>query len=59
VDPAAFKKAVTHHALGKDKKDDCQDDYKQETSDSKLGWLSFSRGSRIQMSCHQSCVSCW
>jgi hypothetical protein len=34
VDPAASKEAVTHHALGKEKKDDCQDDYKQELSNS-------------------------
>jgi hypothetical protein len=32
VDPAASKEAVTHHALEKEKKDDCQDDYKQELS---------------------------
>jgi hypothetical protein len=28
VDPAALKEAVAHHAMGKQKKDDCQDDYK-------------------------------
>jgi hypothetical protein len=28
VDLAAFSEAVTHHALGKQKKDECQDDYK-------------------------------
>jgi hypothetical protein len=32
--PAAFKEAVTHHALAKQKKDDCQDDDKQELSNS-------------------------
>jgi hypothetical protein len=30
VNPAASKETVTHHALGKQKKDNCQDDYKQE-----------------------------
>jgi hypothetical protein len=27
VDPAASKEAVAYHAVGKEKKDDCQDDY--------------------------------
>ena len=27
VDPAAFMEAVTHHALAKQNKDDCQDDH--------------------------------
>jgi len=40
VDPAAYVEAVTHHALGEQKKDDCEDDYKQETSDSESRWLS-------------------
>jgi hypothetical protein len=39
VKPAAFKEAVTHHALAKQKKDDCQDDYKQQLSNSERGWL--------------------
>jgi hypothetical protein len=30
VNPAPSKETVTHHALGKQKKDNCQDDYKQE-----------------------------
>jgi hypothetical protein len=34
VKPAAFKEAMTHHALAKQKKDDCQDDYKQQLSNS-------------------------
>ena len=34
VDPAAFMEAVTHHALAKQKKDDCQDNYKHEVSNS-------------------------
>jgi hypothetical protein len=32
VKPAAFKEAVMHHALAKQKKDDRQEDYKQELS---------------------------
>ena len=32
--------AVTHHALGEQEKDDCEDDYKQETSNSETRWLS-------------------
>ena len=39
VEPAAYMEAVTHHALGEQKKDDCQDDYKQETFNSEPGWL--------------------
>jgi hypothetical protein len=27
VDPTALKEPVTHHAVTKQKKDDCQDDY--------------------------------
>jgi len=34
IDLAAFMEAMTDHALGKQKKDDCQDDYKKEASDS-------------------------
>ena len=40
VDPAASEKPVTHHALGKQKKDDSQDDYKQEPSECEPGRLS-------------------
>ncbi len=57
VDPPALMEAVTHHALAKQKKNDCQDDYKQELSHSERGRLSSGRGRRIQRSCHQSCVS--
>jgi hypothetical protein len=38
--PAAFKEAVTHHALPKEEKNDGQDDYKQELSNPERGWLS-------------------
>jgi hypothetical protein len=34
IDPAAFMEAVTHHALCEQKKDECQDDYEQQRSDS-------------------------
>jgi hypothetical protein len=32
VAPASSKEAVTHHVVGKQKKEDCQDNYKQEFS---------------------------
>jgi hypothetical protein len=32
VAPASSKKAVTHHAMGKQKKEKCQDNYEQELS---------------------------
>ncbi len=47
VKPAALKEAVTHHAVAKEKKDDCQEDYKQEVSHSERGWLSSCRARRI------------
>jgi len=47
MEPAAFKEAVTHHALAKQKKDDCQDDYKEELSNSERGWLSSCRVRRF------------
>jgi hypothetical protein len=34
VFPATLKEAVTHHALTKQKKDDYQDNYKHELSNS-------------------------
>jgi len=37
VDRAASEEAMTHHALGKQKKEDCQDGYKQHPSDSEPG----------------------
>jgi hypothetical protein len=57
VDALASKEAVTHHVLAKQKKDDCQDDYKQELSNSERGWLSSCMVFRIQASCHQSYLS--
>jgi hypothetical protein len=47
VDPASFMEAVTHHALAKQKKDDHQEDYKQDLSNSERGWLSSSGDRRI------------
>jgi hypothetical protein len=32
VDLAAFKEAMMHHAIDKEKKDDCQEDCEQELS---------------------------
>jgi hypothetical protein len=57
VVPSAFTEVVTHHALGKQKKDDCQDDRKQQTPNSEPGWLSPCGARRIQIICHQSCFS--
>jgi hypothetical protein len=34
VDALTSKKAMTHHALAEQKKDDCQDNYKYELSNS-------------------------
>jgi hypothetical protein len=48
VKPAALKEAVTHHAMAKQKKDHCQEDYKEELSNSERGWLSSFRVRRIQ-----------
>jgi hypothetical protein len=39
VNPAALKEAVTHHAVAEQKKEDCQEDYKQEVSSPERGWL--------------------
>jgi hypothetical protein len=54
VAPASSKEAVTHHAVGKQKQKECQDNYKQELSNPQPhGRLFFSRPC-IQISCHQS-----
>jgi hypothetical protein len=34
VDALSSKEAMTHHVLAKQKKDDCQDNYKHEVSNS-------------------------
>jgi len=54
VEPAAFVEAVTHHALCKEKKDQCQNDYEQQHSNPKPEWLSPFRGRRIRIGCHQN-----
>jgi hypothetical protein len=54
VAPASSKKAVTHHAVGKQKKEECQDNYKQELSNPQPHGPSFFSRSCIQISCHQS-----
>ncbi|MGB6801139.1 MAG: hypothetical protein WBE31_02650, partial [Candidatus Sulfotelmatobacter sp.] len=53
VEPAALKKAVTHHAVAEQKKDDSQDNYKKELSSSERGRLSSSRVRRIQWVGHK------
>jgi hypothetical protein len=54
VAPASSKKAVTHHAVGKQKKEECQDNYKQELSNPQPHGPSFFSRRCIQISCHQS-----
>jgi hypothetical protein len=54
VAPASSKKAVTHHAVGKQKKEECQDNYKQELSNPQPHGPSFFSRYRIQIGCHQS-----
>jgi hypothetical protein len=49
VFPATLKEAVTHHALAKQKKNDHQEHYKQELSNSERGWLSSVKGRRIHL----------
>ena len=48
VNPSALKESVTHHAVAKQKKDDCQKDYEQEVSTSEGRRLWVSRVRRIQ-----------
>jgi hypothetical protein len=54
VAPASSKKAVTHHAVGKQKKEECQGNYKQELSNPQPHGPSFFSRCRIQIGCHQS-----
>jgi hypothetical protein len=54
VAPASSKEAVTHHVVGKQKKEDCQDNDKQELSNPEPDGPSFFRIRCIQISCHQS-----
>jgi hypothetical protein len=53
VNPATLKKAVTHHAVAEQKKDDCQEDYKQEVSHSERGRPLSSRVRRIRWTSHR------
>lgn len=57
VNLAASKEPVPQHALGKEKKDDGQDDYKQQPSNPERGWISSLRGRRLRISCHPSFLS--
>jgi hypothetical protein len=57
MNPTASKEAVAYHALAKQKKKDCQDDYQQEPSNAEPGWLSPCGIRHIQISFHQSCLS--
>ena len=54
VAPASSKKAVTYHAVGKQKEEECQDNYKQELSNPQPHGPSFFSRRCIQISCHQS-----
>jgi hypothetical protein len=54
IAPASSKEAVTHHAMGKQKKEECQDNYKQELSDPQPHGPSFVSCRCLQISCHQS-----
>jgi hypothetical protein len=49
--------AVTHHALSKEKKSDCQDNKKQELSNSEPERLLSFRGFVIRILCHLSYLS--
>jgi hypothetical protein len=54
VAPPSSKEAVTHHAVGKQKKEECQDNYKQELSNPQPHGPAFFRRPCIQICCHQS-----
>jgi hypothetical protein len=54
VAPASSEEAVTHHAVGKQKKEECQDNYKQELSNPQPHGPSFFRRPCIQISSYQS-----
>jgi len=57
VESSAVMEVVTHHVLAKQKKDDYQDEYKQELSKPKRGWVSYCRGRPLRISCHLSYLS--
>jgi hypothetical protein len=54
VAPSSSKEAVAYHVVRKQKKEDCQDDYKQELSNPKPHGSSFFRHRCIQIGFHQS-----
>jgi hypothetical protein len=54
VAPASSKKAVTHHVVGKQKKEECQDSDKQDLSNPRPHGPSFSRRRSIRISFHQA-----
>ena len=54
VTPASSEEAVTHHAVGKQKKEECQDNYKQEPSNAQPHGPAFFSRRCIQISFHQS-----
>jgi hypothetical protein len=57
VDPAAYMKSVTRHALGEKKKDNQEDDYKQETSKSKTRWLRSCNAGHASGSLPRACAT--
>jgi hypothetical protein len=54
LDAAPFMEAVAYHALGEQKKDECQDDYKQEVSNPERGRSFSFRAGCLRISCHQN-----
>jgi hypothetical protein len=53
VKPATFKEAVTHHAVAKQKKEDCQQECKHKLSNSERRWPSSSRARRVRGTSHR------
>jgi hypothetical protein len=56
VGAAAFTEAVTHHAEGKQRKDERQENHKKEASKPERRWLFFFKAGRIRISLHQTCL---
>jgi hypothetical protein len=57
-DLAAFTEAVTHHALGKQEKDNCHTDDQEALPDSEQRQLSFFMARRFGINCHWTFLSC-
>lgn len=53
MNSAAFKEAVTHHAVAEQKKDHCQQEYKQKVSSTERGRFVSFRVRRIQWTSHR------